>query len=345
MLIFDLEPRAALHVGEFAGIEREAVQSYIPSDTLFAALVVAWRSVRPAGEVEARLQACQVDPPALWLSSAFPRAGSGDEAVRLYPMPLGLRLNAREGLLDGKQRKRIKWVSQGIFDHLLAFGKLDGECDPQHNFAQGGSAWLTRAELAHLRTALGQPQGELVLWRTDVVPRVTVDRQSSASNLFHAGRLVFAPGCGLWCAAQGAGATWVREGLEVLKDSGIGGLRSIGHGAFDVTALAPGDVARPAQGYGVCLSRYAPRSADEVALALQAPHSAYGLVAVGGWCQDDAGKAWRRKGVRLIAEGACLGAAARGHLVDVRPEGVMSRPVYRYGLAFTLPVSAAALMD
>jgi CRISPR/Cas system CSM-associated protein Csm4 (group 5 of RAMP superfamily) len=97
------------------------------------------------------------------------------------------------------------------------------------------------------------------------------------------------------------------------------------------------------QGYGICLSRYAPRDSAEIAAALQAPRSAYALSTVGGWCQDDAGKAWRRKSVRMVDEGACLGAAARGHLVNVMPDDVMNRPVYRYGLAFCVPVRDAAL--
>jgi CRISPR-associated protein Csm4 len=131
--------------------------------------------------------------------------------------------------------------------------------------------------------------------------------------------------------------------LNLLQDSGIGGLRSTGHGGFTVRGIEQPDVQRPQRGYGVCLSRYAPRDAGEIAQALQAPASAYAFVTVGGWCQDDAGKAWRRKGVRLVAEGACLGAAARGHLVDVMPQGVMARAVYRYGLAFCVPVNDAAL--
>ncbi len=340
MMIFDLELRAPLHVGEFVGIDREAVQSHIPSDTLFAALVMAWRALPDANALSARLAACKATEPALWLTSAFPRAGQ----VRFYPMPLGLRLNAGDDALSAKQRKRVRWVSQELFDKLLTFQDVRAECEPQANFAQGATVWLTKRERESLVQLLHSTGDDLTLWREQIVPHVTVDRHGDASNLHHSGRLSFVPGCGLWLGAQGSGAAWVKDGLDLLRDSGIGGLRSTGHGAFTYTSTQRADLQRPARGYGVCLSRYAPRNASEIASALQAPGSAYALVLVGGWCQDDAGKAWRRKSTRLIAEGACLGAAARGGLVDVHPEGVMVRPVYRYGLAFCAPVSEAALL-
>jgi hypothetical protein len=63
---------------------------------------------------------------------------------------------------------------------------------------------------------------------------------------------------------------------------------------------------------------------------------------VGGWCEDDEGHPWRRRAVRLVAEGALLPATARGALVDVRPKKIEEwrdplRPVYRSGLAFMIP--------
>jgi CRISPR type III-A-associated RAMP protein Csm4 len=144
----------------------------------------------------------------------------------------------------------------------------------------------------------------------------------------------------LWFAVRGA-ADWVREALGDLADSGLGGLRSTGHGAFTFAESAT-DLPAAADGWGLSLSRYAPASADETAAGLQGPSSAYRLVTVGGWCVDNEGHAWRRRSVRLVAEGALLPAAARGRLVDVRPlkpeawRGPL-RPVYRNGRAFLVP--------
>jgi CRISPR-associated protein Csm4 len=324
MILFQLEPRAALHVGEFVGIERESVQGYIPSDTLFAACVVAWQ--QRGDDIAARINACQASPPALLLTSAFPRAGD----ILLYPMPLGVRLDTPVQALEPKQRKRIRWVSRSLFERLTQFQNVKDECAPDKNFVQAGSVWLTQAEVAQLRKQLGQPAGDLRLWDTQIVPRVTVDRADNKSNLYHVGRLNFAAGCGLWFMAQGSGADWVRDALAMLQDSGIGGLRSIGHGAFTATGQTAPDMVQPAQGYAITLSR-----------------SAFQIVTVGGWCQDDAGKAWRRKSVRMLAEGACVGAAARGHIPDVMPDiwkTTAVRPVVRYGMAFKTPVREEALI-
>ncbi len=341
MILFQLEPRTALHVGEFVGIERESVQSYIPSDTLFAACVVAWQ--QRGVDIGSRIAACQANPSALLLTSAFPRAGD----TLLYPMPLGLRLN-NAATLEPKQRKRIRWVSRSLFEMVTQYKDVKGECAPEKNFVQGGSVWLTQAEVASLRKLLAQPTGDLRLWDTQIVPRVTVDRVDNKSNLFHAGRLSFTPKCGLWLMAQGSGAEWVRDALNSLQDSGIGGLRSTGHGAFTVTDKPASDIAQPAQGYAITLSRYAPDGATEITQAVQAQRSAFQIVTIGGWCQDDAGKAWRRKNVRMLAEGACVGAAARGHIPDVMPDiwkTTTVRPVVRYGMAFKAPVSKEALIN
>lgn len=339
MIIFDLQPRAALHVGEFIGIEREAVLDHIPSDSLFSACVMAWQ--RAGADVDARIAQCRASAGALLLTSAFPRAGN----VRLYPFPMGVWPVAGHDrpALEGKRLRRIRWVSESLFQKLVAGRPVGDEFDPVRNFAQGGTVWMTQSEVSQLGARLGSANGEVRLWQSQIVPRVTVDRAANVSNLFHSGRLVFAPGCGLWGMAQGPGADWIVDGLKALQDEGLGGLRSVGHGAFTLSTRVAPDVAPPTPGYGVVLSRYAPAGAAEIATALQAPRSAYSLVTVGGWCQDDNGKPWRRRTVRLVAAGSCVGLPAAGHLVDITPDKVMSRPVYRYGRAFVLPVAEEAL--
>ena len=56
------------------------------------------------------------------------------------------------------------------------------------------SVWLTDAEAAGLQAALGpDDDGSLTLWRYQMVPHVTVDRSTNASNLHYTGRVVLAP--------------------------------------------------------------------------------------------------------------------------------------------------------
>ncbi len=334
MPIFDLELRGPLYQGEFVGINREATLDWIPSDTLFAALVTAW--AQQGVDVSARLAAFETQTPPLLITSAFPRAGT----VRFYPAPPrkpAYLFDVPD--LSPKALKKITWLSQGVLEQLQQ-GKTPA-FDHADNFLHGGSIWLTKDERTAIEPLLSvDEEGRLSLWRKQIVPHVTVDRAANASNLFHTGRVTFGEGCGLWFGVRGE-AGWVRSALKYLSDAGLGGLRSTGHGAFSCEERADDLCEVTAGEWGLCLSRYAPTEA-EVASALQDRRSTYALVRVGGWCQDDDGHHWRRRAVRLLAEGAVLPASARGKLVDVKPGQVMRRAVYRSGLAFLIPAGGLA---
>ncbi len=339
MAIFDLTVRGALHQGEFVGINREAALDWIPSDSLFAALVTAW--ARLGADVSVRLAGfkSEAEPPFI-ITSAFPRAGG----VRFYPAPP--RWPKHSNLLDsgsGKAAKKIRWLSQGVLE-ALKDGRTPEQAD--ENFLHGRSLWLMSAERQQIeRLFTADEDGRLNLWRKQIVPHVTVDRASNASNLFHTGRVMFGRDCGLWFAVRG-NADGAREALPYLADAGLGGLRSTGHGAFTFKE-SEDNLPTAAAGFGLSLSRYAPDSDSEIT-ALQDEASAYKLVTVGGWCEDAEGHPWRRRAVRLVAEGALLRAGARGKLVDVKPKKIEEwrdplRPVYRSGLAFLIP--AGKLME
>lgn len=351
MFTAHLAPRGPLYVGSFLSIDRELALEHIPSDTLFSAIVVTWAA---QGALDARLAACLALPPPLRMTSAFPRIGE----TRLYPMPLGLKLNTAPDAIAGKARKRVRWVSEGVFQRLLAFGDLSKEVDVEGNFGQNGSVWLLQSEMMVARALLGNQQGELSFWSIRTVPRVSIGRDDNAPNYFETGRLMFAESCGLWFAASGVSGKdgargdsekWVTEALQQLQDSGLGGLRSTGHGAFTMSIpTRPPPFAGPAtkpSGYAVLLSRYTPRDAEETSAALRRSGSAYGFDMTGGWCVDDAGTPWRRRPVRFVREGSLIGAGASGRVLDVMPQGVMNRPVYRSGLAFAVPVDPKAVLS
>ncbi len=339
-LVFD----GPFYVG-MTGIDRQKTLTYLPSDTLFGALVVAWQMIN-------RLPP-DLNNLALRLTSAFPFAGS----VRFFPRPL--KYLALPPVLAPKAVKRVEWVSEEIFNHLRRFDRINDHVAPI-NFMQGGSIWLTAAERERLLDGLGliddpdEPQ-QLALWKEKPVPRVTIDRLSNSSNLFYTGRLKFidipresadSQGlCGLWFAARGQETELLIAGLNYLQEAGLGGQRSTGHGAFrwqpwiDAAPLPEPDIN---DRYFISLARYAPTQHDSE--RLRADQAAYKLVTVRGWCHDDDGHPWRRRQVRLVAEGAYLGwpGSPPGQLVDVTPAEVgnfeQGRRVYRYGWAF--PVKA-----
>lgn len=332
MPIYQLALRGALHVGEAVSVDRETVLDWLPSDSLFAAFVSVW--AQSGVDVNTRLEKFKHGEPPFRLTSAFPWVCG----IRFLPAPAALPESL--GLI-GKDAKRVQWLSNAVFEQLRA-----GE-RPDKNFLHDGKVWVTSDEFARLSTSHVNLEGEVRLWQTFVVPRVMVDRVTNASNLFHAGRVSFAEGDGLWFAARGDKMEWVTEALDFLRDTGLGGLRNYGHGAFEFKAVSDAALDEPKAGAGISLARYAPASAQEIAMTMQRPGAAYRLVTVGGWCNDDGGHAWRRRSVRMLADGAILPdvAAARGKLVEAQPEDIpefQTRAVYRYGFPFFVPAGKFA---
>jgi CRISPR-associated protein Csm4 len=363
LIPYHLAFQGGLHTGTH-GLNLEEAGSHLPADTLFSALLSVWRrSGEDVDALAAPFAAAPPDPPFL-LSSAFPFAG----AVRFYPMPVDLaRLFRAETLAcRGKAVKGIRYLSEVLFRKALRGEKLDDDlflederAEPLSGVAlQGGALWLSAGEVEELPKDLRRPTGKLRslhhlrVWEAKRVPRVTVDRISSASTVYQAGRLSFAEDCGLWF-----GLSWLREGdrtlraaferaLAVLQDDGLGGERAAGYGAFTYRRAGVLRLPEPAAGRPAwLLSRYHPRP-EELPAALQAPGAAYSLVAVGGWLSSPDGAAQRRKRLYLLAEGSlvCPPAYPAGDLTDLCPEYESGRglghPVYRYGLALAAGLPA-----
>lgn len=369
MVIITLTPKGSFHIGEPVGIERQRVLTHIPADTLFAALATTW--AQNGEDVSALLSRFDnaVAPPLL-LTSAFPCLyDENHQAVlRFFPRPL-VRLNAAKEKIEdaGKGLKRATWVSERLFGQLCQGENIEAALD-KRCFGPGG-LWVTLEDLTQKRRGaentipvlpLDAEERLEPLWKQWDAPHVTLDRVTGASQLYHIGRVTLAAQVGYWFALRGEAAmvNAVTEALVVLADSGLGGLRSTGHGAFDwatAEATLPG---AGNSGYAVTLARYAPRDAEEAAQTLQQPHTAYTLVNVGGWCVDDEHHAWRRRAVRMVVEGGVLGAGAVGQLVDVtpyKPQGWQddatpwsfgpARHVYRWGYAFPVGIAPAALPE
>ncbi len=374
MTIITLAPKGSFHIGEPIGIERQGSLAYIPSDTLFAALVTAWAQT---GELARWLPQLSESPPPLLLTTAFPCLYTGDgehpqATLRFFPRPM-VRINASQDSKNaaGKDLKKTAWVSERLFAQLARGDAIDRALLDTRCFGPGG-IWVTPEDLprdaAPKRQSAKDEKPTLCmdaedrispLWKQWDTPRVTVDRVSGASHLYHIGRVTTAEHVGFWFALRGDAAlvAAVQRALALLADSGLGGLRSTGHGAFTWDATQDELPTHGQSAYAVTLSRYAPRDAAEVKQALQCPQTAYSLVNVGGWCVDDAQHAWRRKSVRLISEGGVIGNSACGRLVDVTPERPRdwqeaatpwpfnARKVYRYGYAFTIGIAASALPE
>lgn len=368
LTVYRLTFCSGFHLG-VRGVNLEETSVHIPSDTLFSALVDA--AIRTGTDGDAFVAPFREGAPPFLLTSAFPFAG----AVRFFPMPVSLpRWFGQETLRDrSKELRRIRFLSEGLFRRMLAGEPMDewlfpdeGERRPGQGVAlQDGKLWLTSEEVEklpaymreHPRTGRPLPLRALRYQRvfaTSQVPRVTVDRVSAASEIFHTGRASFSPECGLWFGIEwrtpqakvGPQSHSVRDivhlALAILADDGLGGERTTGYGGFSwEEETSPLVLDSPTQG-GLLwlLSRYHPRE-DELPGALAGQGTGYQLIPVGGWLRSWEGPAQRRKRLWMVAEGSIIrtvGSGPWGDVSDVRPtynnpEGDLPHPVWRAGLA------------
>lgn len=361
--------RAALsfHFGR-RGIGLEEAGETMASDSLFAALVAQAATLSPArgpaGEPAwATPFADAGAPPPLALSSLFPTLGK----LVLLPRP-ALPIPDRDAALRaaiGKGFKKLRYLSPALFAAVCAARPFAEE----PLILQGGQVWISPAEAAALPAPWSRRDGEgekawsarlkeARIWTIDSVPRVTVDRASNTSAYYEVGRVSYAPEAGLALLVRfhdPSAKPMFERLLGLLGESGLGGRRSSGYGAFRCEPGPALDLAIPAGGrLAVLLSRYLPDSDGEFA-ALQRERSRYQLVEVGGWLYSVGVPAQRRRRIRMVAEGSVIDISAgmpRGTLADVRPDYRQSRdghpivgrdqgtahPVYRSGLALALPI-------
>jgi CRISPR-associated protein Csm4 len=318
----------------------EATRTYIPADTLFSALCMAWRELYGAedlsGQLLDRFTAGQAP---FFLTSAFPLAAG----VRFYPRPL-LQGLVRPAEGEEKSFKGVKFLSEGIFVRLIAGETLTFR---RENTINGGAAWTTPDERKRLEPWTDDEAGDIVLWRTAVVPRVTLDRITSASEIWHFGETALAPGAGLWfgvelsLAREDEPVRRLEASLRLLGDHGLGGERSAGHGLF-VTARAEPltlpDV--PGANHFITLAPVCPGHAAEAA-ALTGKLAAYDLLPRRGWVTSLEGGSLRRRTVWMFGDGSLLtgtGQPRPGRLADVTPDALTAHRVYRYGLGFPVGV-------
>jgi CRISPR-associated protein Csm4 len=332
-----------LHIGE-RGVGLEVTRTHVPADTLFSAICSIWREAY--GE-DALLRDVldwfgedDGSEPFL-LTSAFPVAGS----VRFFPKPLIRLGNLTIGDDQEKAFKRVRFVSERIFTDIVTGQDLTFA---QNNCINGKMVWITELEQQALSDWTDDETGDIVLWKADVVPRVTLDRITSASEIWHFGETRFADGVGLWFAVHfnpDHGDDLRRRFetcLRVLGDTGLGGERGAGRGLFEVTDTQdhPLPEAEAASRF-VTLSPLCPR--DTQLESLTSAGAAYELMPRRGWITSPEARNLRRKMIWMFAEGSVLTGEPSlqlGRLVNVKPD-VCPHDVWRYGFAFPVGITTS----
>jgi CRISPR-associated protein Csm4 len=369
MKLFKLAPRTAFHFGQ-RGVGVEGSQVFLHADTLFSALCLTLRELESSGsDALTRLldqfprQGHPTGSPPFRLTSAFPYAGD----VLFFPKPLVPgNLGLATAQEHGKTLKEVRFVSSGVFTAWLNNDALDGYLKDE-NFLHDGDLWVTPAERERLAVFRDEETDKVQLWKSDAVPRVTVDRVTNKSAVYQAGRVRYRRlklkegevRTGVWVVVDWlngppneAQLAWLTKLFSVLGDSGLGGERSVGYGQFDLEG--PVDFA----GFGaeepgerwLTLAPYHPRPDEVGEGGILGEGSSYSLLIRRGWVASPEGMSLRRPYVRVLGEGSVLhhpAAGAResyGDLADVTPEvmdptkGGTDHKVWRYGIAFPVSV-------
>jgi CRISPR-associated protein Csm4 len=332
------------------GLEESSVS--FPSDSLFAALVARKAILHGDQETAAFGKDFKKRKPPFVLTSAFPRAGK----VRFFPPPM-LKLGTLPA--DGprpKKLKRVQFVSERVFRRLIAgesLASLWGQTEKAHQ----DTIVFFDEERERFPKAFRQTEPrKLQLWKVVRRPRVTIERHSSASSIYHSGQTAFNHGCGLWFGIQ-----WIKDGheqvaeqvqclLDDLGHAGLGGERSSGFGVCQFKRIETLTFPDPEGSYWTNLSRYLIHETETD--LLRAPQAAYALQNVGGWVGTLESKAQRRRSLNLLVEGSVLGATDHqppGQMVDVQPDYDGQQPldheVWRNGFAVAVGVQVEEEAD
>lgn len=337
-------PGSGFHLGR-EGLEQETSSDSFASDSLFSAIVSVIAELYGADAVQQFVTDVR-EQGALRLSSAFPMIGD----IPLFPLPR-LRINLTETdktLNIGKTLKKIRYVSASVLLRLLERSEMNDWLPSKGSankglLLNGGSVWIAKTDepkLPQLESLYGEPQ----YWNVGTVPRVTLDRVSSASTVYQVGRTVFAEGCGLWFMADIVPqyADLLEEIVAHLGDVGIGGERSAGYGKFDASTFdAPKLPTVENAPLGMLLSRYHPQT-PELEGGVLGEGAAYDLVDIGGWLGSVGYAAQRRQRVRMLEAGSVIslhGGVPLGQIPDVRPQYPSAKfphPIYRSGIGLLI---------
>jgi CRISPR-associated protein Csm4 len=310
--IFKLKFKSPLHVGADSTL-REKVDIIIHSDTLYSALYDL--SVRVGSRIKEAILERKIV-----LSSAFPYYEDKAERVYFLPRPIyNVRIAQGKTKEDFELAKRFKKL---VFIPSDWLSSLD---DLQKNIGNGFSKYSDLLK---------------EIYAVDILPKVFVDRFTSASTFYRIGQVFFLKG-GLYFVVKFLSEELEGEFrglLELLGEEGIGGRRSTGSGTFEFEEDALTFEMPESPNFYLLLSLSIPGEGEMDGIL---KNSYYELMLRRGWFLTDEGYSRRRKSVWMLKEGSILHKDIKGCSIDVTPEalyGLSNNKIYKFAYAFTLPV-------
>lgn len=345
--IVQLYFKNALHIGAAnAGIDIEATQDFIHSDTLWAAIANHWAILGKAGDISfqdflngfrTKSSNGDIQPitePLFRISSAFPLT---DNKTRYWlPKPLSVPMafsksntddRDRQKKLYGQKVKQEKFIPLNVFKEWITFEK---------NASDLGEAERKGISIGEMR------------------PHATIDRISMQAQLFHSGITYFDKfdkRVGLYFLIQcdKRTRTALEKVFEVIYETGaIGGNRNIGLGTlaenpFFQEAIEFANLFNTENSNAQCLLSLCYPSGNEIPNAQTAV--AYNPVLRKGWTGSlSVGIQRKRQTVYMFSEGSVFQTKLNGCLANITPDKKMTpewkelHDVYRYGYALSVPI-------
>lgn len=323
VFIYKLKFKGPTHFGE-TGIDLENVNERVSSGTLFSALINAMSVVSPKEKVNEFVNTYK-QLPSFLVSSLFLYR----DDIFFLPRPMDDSHIPAELRKDkGKEIKKLKWLDPASF-----------------------KKWITGVHLVEddLNALVSLQQAYRDTFKIEIRPRVSLDRVTQNSNIYHCGYVYFRDGAGLYGLVSFNDLSTVelfRKLLITLGETGLGGEKTYGCGLFELVSMEKASgvfneiLFHDVKTYTL-LSLYYPSEHEipDISNTL----IAYDVVRERGWITSGRyALPLKRKSVGFFTEGSVLSSKPGGCLVDVTPEGsplgALQHEVYRYGYAFTAPI-------
>lgn len=349
-IILKTKPYSIFRLG--SGSLNEA-DDIIHSDTLFSAMVSVHSQV--FDDTIAFIDS--FDKGEIKISSAFPMLADAEMENKIFFLPKPeLTYSAGD---NAKEEKRIEYISLGSLTHLQNIIKPQSEIkisftDKNYFTVVGSSFSATKTELESSKSIPG-------FISKLVIPKTKVHSTSQENSFYHETDIQLMPiNIGeddnseilnphfyflyeLNCSEEVKNEFFTC--LRILADEGIGGQRSTGKGQFEGIIETKVELmsSSKAQKY-LLLSLSNPASQDEfdVLEKYEILIRGGGSVSIETEDEDQENKPdysdYRKKQVRMIAEGAVMHKDINGRLVDISPNKGADHNYYRNGKSFTIPL-------
>lgn len=343
--VYKMKPLSSFHLGkgDAGGKELESTDDLIHSDTLFSALLINWKKLYGDADLD---NVFFSDNPKFIISSAFHYYKN----LIFFPKPRYEQshdlIDSDNNLITGKKIKKIKYVSQSIFNDYLAGNKSMNISDIETIDNERYS--LHKNELASV-------ESDAFIYNILTRERSTVRRFKNDSKdnddknqLFSFDEIFFNENAGFYFIIRFFNDDIIKKieaVIRLLGDEGIGADRNYGRGVFELSdRIELNDLLNiPEQNTKkfISLSLYCPKKSE---LPHILENSKYDFAVRKGWITQSNYLNYRKKALRMFIEGSEFSTiencSVYGNIHDITPDSIdLKNKIYRNGFAFSISLS------